>query len=360
MTRAFVSDCEGPISKNDNAFELMARFVPDGDRIFAVISRYDDALADVLKKAGYKAGDTLKLILPFLKAYDVTDKKIRDYSSKSLTLITNAKLSLSHVLRTAPTFIVSTSYEHYVKALCKVLEFPYANTYCTRLRLDGYKIDAREKIQIRDFGKAIAKMPVFEIPPGVDRLEQLSHNVQSTIERLDEIFWEHIAEMQIGEIYSEINPVGGFEKADAVNDVVQKLDTSLMDIMYVGDSITDEETFKLVKQNAGLTVSFNGNQYAINNSEVALMSEDSLATAVVADVFLKHGKDRAVDLITDWSREMLSKSPVDHSLINRFLKAHPHSLPKAKIITAENKKKLTKESGDFRKKVRGKAAGRLG
>ena len=74
--RVFVTDCEGPISKNDNAFELAAHFIPDGDRFFANISKYDDVLADVVKKEDYKAGDTLRLILPFLKAYGANDKRI--------------------------------------------------------------------------------------------------------------------------------------------------------------------------------------------------------------------------------------------------------------------------------------------
>ena len=97
MRRIFISDCEGPISRNDNALEMMSNFVPNGDKIFSVTSRYDDALADVLKRAGYKAGDTLKLILPFLKAYDVTDRKMRDFSAQNLILIENAKKSLQHV-----------------------------------------------------------------------------------------------------------------------------------------------------------------------------------------------------------------------------------------------------------------------
>jgi energy-converting hydrogenase A subunit R len=67
MKKAFVSDCEGPISKNDNAFELTAHYVPNGDNLFTVISRYDDVLADVLKRPGYKAGDTLSLYCPFLR-----------------------------------------------------------------------------------------------------------------------------------------------------------------------------------------------------------------------------------------------------------------------------------------------------
>ena len=74
VKRIFISDCEGPISKNDNAFELAANFIPNGDKLFTNISKYDDVLADVLNKPGYTAGSTLKLILPFFKAYGVTDK----------------------------------------------------------------------------------------------------------------------------------------------------------------------------------------------------------------------------------------------------------------------------------------------
>jgi energy-converting hydrogenase A subunit R len=81
MKKVFISDCEGPISKNDNAFELTAHYVPNGERLFTVISRYDDVLAEVVKKPGYKAGDTLKLILPFLKAYGVTDRKMQKFFS---------------------------------------------------------------------------------------------------------------------------------------------------------------------------------------------------------------------------------------------------------------------------------------
>ena len=67
----FNTDCEGPISKNDNAMELSEFYIPNGHRLFAIVSKYDDYLADVERRPGYKAGDTLKLILPFLKAFGV-------------------------------------------------------------------------------------------------------------------------------------------------------------------------------------------------------------------------------------------------------------------------------------------------
>ena len=91
MKRIFVSDCEGPISKNDNAFELAANFVPNGDALFANISKYDDVLADVLQKPGYSAGSTLRLILPFFKAYGVSDGQMEDFSANNIVLIANSK-----------------------------------------------------------------------------------------------------------------------------------------------------------------------------------------------------------------------------------------------------------------------------
>src|SRR5680860_898070 len=122
MRRIFISDCEGPISKNDNAFEITKNFIPKGDSFFALISKYDDVLADILNKPGYNAGNTLKLILPFLLAYDVTDEQIEDFSAQHLLLITESKLTLSFIQKIVPAFIVSTSYEQYIRELCKVLD----------------------------------------------------------------------------------------------------------------------------------------------------------------------------------------------------------------------------------------------
>jgi energy-converting hydrogenase A subunit R len=90
LKRVFVSDCEGPISKNDNAFELAENFIPNGDKFFTNISLYDDVLAGALKKPGYNAGSTLKLILPFFKAYGITDNQMDDFSARNIVLITNS------------------------------------------------------------------------------------------------------------------------------------------------------------------------------------------------------------------------------------------------------------------------------
>ena len=45
--RIYVTDCEGPLTRNDNAQEIAERFIPDGAEFFARLSKYDDFLVDV-------------------------------------------------------------------------------------------------------------------------------------------------------------------------------------------------------------------------------------------------------------------------------------------------------------------------
>jgi energy-converting hydrogenase A subunit R len=360
VKRAFISDCEGPISKNDNAFETTSHFVPNGDKLFTVISRYDDVLADVLKKRGYKAGYTLKLILPFLKAYGVTDRKMHEFSVQSLVLISNVKDTLRYVVNIAHAFIVSTSYEHYIKALCQALNFPYENTYCTKVSMDKYDVKEEEKNSLKDLAREISQMPIIEIPSGAKSLNDFLEKHRKTIQRLDEIFWREIANMESDKIFREVNPLGGGEKAGAVEDAAEKVGIDLANVMYVGDSITDVEAFKLVKENDGLAVSFNGNQYAIKNAEIAILSENSVVTAIIADVFCRLGKQEILGLVGNWNLKVLTKCPVSQNLLNLLFELYPKELPKVKIITSENMEILAKESSEFRKKVRGEAIGRLG
>jgi energy-converting hydrogenase A subunit R len=361
VKRIFISDCEGPISKNDNAFEITAHFVPNGDKFFALISKYDDVLADVLKKPSYSAGSTLKLILPFLKAYDVTDSQMEEFSTQNLILIANSRDTLQHVRAVASAFIVSTSYEHYIKALCKALRFPYENTYCTKLSIDKYTITSQEKTRLREIAREIAQKSLICIPKAAKAIEDFSLKDQETVIWLYKIFWIEIPKMGIGRIFDEVATVGGDQKAEAIADVVSKLHVRLSAVMYVGDSITDVEAFKLVRENGGLTVSFNGNNYAVRNAEIAVTSENNVVTAVIADVFCKQGKQAALDLVENWNLQSIERnSAISRSLLDRLLSLHPQTLPKVQIVTAKNMETLAEESSEFRKKVRGEAIGRLG
>ncbi len=358
--RVFVSDCEGPISKNDNAYELTASFVQDGASFFALISKYDDVLADVVKKQGYKAGGTLRLILPFLKAYGATDKKIKVFSAKNVLLVPGAKGTLTFVKKLLPSFIVSTSYEQYLSALCTVTEFPFENTYCTRLNMDKYEIPTQETKRLKELGKEIAALPMIEIPKGASSVGEFSGRDQETVERLDEIFWKEIPKMESGRMLCEVNPVGGTEKARAVQDIVEKMCCSLDGVMYVGDSITDAQALRLVRDYGGLAVSFNGNSYSVRESDVAVLSGDTVVTSVLAEAFSRLGKEGALNLVKEWNPSGLKKYCAVAELRKRMSVLFGDGFPQVERVTADTMERLINESSVFRKTVRGEAIGKLG
>ena len=316
-------------------------------------------LADVLRKPDYKAGYSLKLVLPFLKAYNVTDRRMREFSARNLLLIPHARTTMEHVSSIAHAFIVSTSYEHYIEALCQALGFPFKNTRCTRVRIDKYRLTEQERSRLRDLSREILQMAEVEIPPNADSIGDFSKTDQETLQRLGEIFWEEIAYMEIGRIYSEVEPMGAGEKASAIEEIARELDLSLADVMYVGDSITDEEAFKLVKGNGGLTVSFNGNGYAVKTAEIAVTSTSAIVTAIIADIFCRLGKRQTLKLTKDWSIETLKNSGVDSDLLEGFFRLGKFERCGIEIVTPANIDSLTKKSSEFRLKVRGQAIGRL-
>jgi energy-converting hydrogenase A subunit R len=129
--------------------------------------------------------------------------------------------------------------------------------------------------------------------------------------------------------------------------------------MYIGDSITDVESLKLVKESGGLAVSFNGNSYAVKNADVAIVSENNLVTAVIADIFYRLGKEETLKVIKTWNQDALEVVGVDLELLKQVFKSSKVGT-KVQIVTRENMNSIVTESSEFRKEVRGVAIGRLG
>jgi len=358
--RLFITDCEGPISKNDNAFEITSKFIPKGELLFSQLSKYDDITAGIVKRNGYNAGDTLKLIIPFLKAYGITSSQMRIYSSENILLMPGAKYTMSIIQDKMPSFIVSTSYNQYIQPLCEVLEFPFENTYCTKVDIDAYKVDEKECRRIRHLREEICSMPPFKIHHSAKSIEDLSDRDQQTFGRLDEIIWDEIAHMQLGVALYEVNPMGGFEKERAVKDIARKTGGKLRDVMYVGDSITDVESFRLVKEKGGITISFNGNAFAVKEAEIAVLSENTLVTATLAQVFADQGRDSTLKLIDEREQDSFEKLNSDLLSENKIEKWHSKTSPEISRITDQNVNEISDKSTIFRKLVRGEKVGKLG
>jgi energy-converting hydrogenase A subunit R len=358
MGRQFNTDCEGPISKNDNAMELAEHYIPGGRQVFAVVSRYDDFLADVEKRPGYKAGDTLRLILPFLKAFGVTDAEMTSFSRSHLLLLPRAAETLREIGARMESFIISTSYAPYIQALCDALGFPMDRTYCTAVSLDRHVLGDGERERLASLAEEIREMAVMDWPEGSHSLTDLDPRDRGTVGRLDEIFWGEVRGMAAGRLIDEVNPVGGREKAAAILHSLGRTGGRLDGVFYAGDSITDAEAFDLVRRGGGLALSFNGNRYALREAEVACLSGDTRVIATLALAFEEGGRAAVLDLVDRWETGGMTGRAPD----GRALSEAAVPLREAQIyrVTEENRPWLTARSEAFRKTVRGVSVGALG
>lgn len=336
----FVSDCEGPISINDNAFELSGHFIDDGEKFFEILSKYDDVLADVLKRPGYNAGGTLKLIVPFLKAFDADNENIINFSTENVHLIDGALETLNYINSNMPSFIVSTSYNHYIQALCNVTGFPINNTYSTELDLDSVEITDSEKETLKQFRSHIIKHPDFEV--------------------LEDIFWNKLPKLSSGKMMDNVHPVGGEGKKQAVLDIISKNSFKPSDLFYIGDSITDVQPLSFARENKGISVSFNGNEYAIKESEIAVLAQNTTITSILADIFNSHGTTTVLEFVKQYSENPSKALKSDY--VNGYLKdkLSKSELPTVEIVKSDNMEQLIKSSSIIRRKLRGESIGGLG
>ncbi len=355
----YLTDCEGPISKNDNAFELSQHLMPNGGDFFARVSRYDDFLADIEKKPGYKAGDTLKLIVPFLKAYGVTDEAIRKFSSEVLLLVPRADEMLRTVSASMPAYIISTSYRPYIEALCAAVDFPVSNTYCTGIELDSHTLPENEVALLRELLDEILSLPEIDLPADATSFEQLDDGSKTAIRRMNEIFWDQLEPLEAGKLIATVDPIGGTEKARAVESAVAREGSDWHDVIYVGDSITDKDALELVKSRGGTAISFNGNRYALQSAEYAVVAEEAFICAILALVLRAHGTDGLKALAEGWQRKDLPYDLVPDEMRGELDRAASRGTIFAKIVP-EKLPDLIRVSEKLRKSLRGTKIGGLG
>ncbi len=336
--RLFITDCEGPISLNDNAMELSEFYIPDGDRFFSVLSKYDDILSYIIKKENYNPGNTLKLIFPFLIAFGATYEGIKEYSLKNISLLPSIKKTLKDISRIMPVFIISTSYEPYIEALCDCLDFPFENAFCTRLNNEIFEMEDDERRFLINLANEIKHMEKIEIPEGVDSINELSTEVKNIVNRLNNIFWDELYWINAGKIMDSINPAGGREKTKILIDIISKKYSDPSKAIYVGDSITDIDVLRYVRERKGVSISFNGNRYALMESDIAILSSDSTILLLIAETFVKGGRDAVIELAAQWK--------IDE--------------PRIFLIKKERMDYLITESESYRKKIRGEKIGSLG
>ena len=277
MANFICFDLEGPLSPQDNAYELMKLF-PNGDKIFEVISCYDDLLA-LEGREDYEPGDTLALIVPFLVLHDISEDNIASLASKAS--LTNGAAELVSQLQSKSwkVFCISTSYEQYAIHITQKLGIYAHNVACTSFPLDRFRatLHKEDSSLLRQTEQDILTMSPVDDD---DRIKQ----------RLDYFFWEKLPTTDLGMAIKEVKPVGGRRKVAALNKFADTYEQPLSRWVVVGDSITDFRMLQAVERAGGLAIAFNANEYALRYATMSLASTSVSDLMEVSEAWQKGGR----------------------------------------------------------------------
>jgi len=367
------SDWEGPWVTADHARAMVEYAIPRiGGRVFDKISEYDDWRFYIIKGNGYggrkyEPGDTLGLIAPILIAFNITEKDLIEVAKKNANFIKGAKDSIAFLKKVHDFNVITTSYSQYIESTAKLVEIPRKNTYGTYFPIDEYrkKIEEKDKKLIKQWINTILKLPKLKIGPG-SKESDLNKRQLEAVRKLDYFFFELLPQTSFKDVLKEVKPIGGSRKYEVVIEFLKR--KKLSESVTIGDSITDVIMLEETKKAGGLALCFNGNDYAMRHSNVSVVSDNCIVSAVVADIFENSDLDTLRKIAKRWDTKTLKDAVKEKILsvkiFDELKKSYPSKLMKFPIVyDLEDEKKLDKRievSKRFRKIVRGKEIGSLG
>jgi len=367
------SDWEGPWVTADHARAMMEFTIPEtGGRVFDGISEYDDWRFYIVKGSSYgdrkyEPGDTLGLIAPILIAFDTTEKDLIEVAKRNANFIEGAIKSINLLKKFHDFNIITTSYKQYIENTADLIGFPKQNTYGTYFPIDNFRklVEKRDKELVKRWIPIISKLPRLNIGP-LSKESDLNNEQLEAVKKLDHLFFELLPRTSFKEILKEIKPIGGSRKYEAVLSFLKN--RKLSESVTIGDSITDVVMLEKTKKAGGLALCFNGNEYAIRHSNFAIVSDNCIATAVIADIFENSNIENLKIIIKNWNIKTLENAVKEKILTKEIFKEFKDSYPSKLmnfpiVYDLEDKKDLEKKietSKKFRKIIRGKEIGSLG
>ncbi|MDD1721312.1 MAG: hypothetical protein LUP95_04935 [Euryarchaeota archaeon] len=362
-TAAF--DLEGPLSPQDNAYEVM-QLIENGRALFEVISEYDDYLA-LQGRQDYEPGDTLKLIVPFMLVSETTEDDIQRVS-KSAKIVPGAKKLIMWLQDDGwDIHIISTSYEQHAYSVASRLGVDREKVHCTRFPLDSFVevLGRSEKELIKSIEEEILSFH------SNSRYEK-GTSFKELADRLDSFFFDQVPRTSMKAVFEQISVVGGERKIQALMRAIGD-EANLQHTAVVGDSITDYKMLQKVRRSCGLSVVFNGNDYALPYGNIAMACSDIRPIYPIFSAFRGGGLDLAFSVAALWENtgEVFMKDPEqipDHFMrkeLKQFFVDAPNDavFPRFNLLKGKTRRQLESVSsmhGRFRNLVRGKSAAKLG
>jgi energy-converting hydrogenase A subunit R len=272
------------------------KLFPNGDKVFEVISRYDDLLT-IENKQDYEPGDTLALIVPFLLLHNITEADIKQLA-ETATFINGAAELISKLQKDGwQIFCITTTYEQYAHHLTQKLGIDKNNVASTPFRLNSYSklLCTESTALLKETERSIVEIV------GNDRLIK---------ERLDDFFWQKLPKTEIGKALNEVKPIGGQRKVTALKQFARFFKQPLSQWVVIGDSITDFRMLQEIDCSGGISIAFNANQYALPYATLGLASMAISDLNPILSTWNRGDRDKIKRLISNKDRSYFKKERV--------------------------------------------------
>lgn len=349
-----VLEPQGFLTARDAARDLCERFIPKGGKFYDLIDRYGLVTSYVLNREDQsRVTDTVQMVAPFLKAFGVADYDAMEFYRQNLTVAKGSKEAVRYMMDIMPVFVDSCMYEHAVDILCEKLGIPKNVARSTSLDLSDRtcNLSRQECWDLRSIAKDIVELPMPRDKYELNVPLELSSAETRMVATLDDVFLNKLNGTAAAEIISNTASIGTNEKTYALLKVRKTTDVDIDGTVYIGGNLVDYQVMDLVKDGEGLSMAFNGSEFAVHGANVAVVSGDCTVAAVLTAEFYNSGIQGVFDLIDNWNREYLKTANCpDRNLMDRMLALNPRKLPEVYRVTRSNVGEISARSDAFRRK----------
>ena len=267
------------------------KLLPNGDKIFEVISRYEDLLT-LEDRNGHEPGDALALILPFLVLHNISENDIASLATKASLTDGAERLIAWLQSKVWRIFCITTTYEQYAIHITHKLAIYAHNLAYTPLPWDKLQLTLSDE-DLALLKQTEEDMLTMQPVTDDDRIKQ----------NLDYFFREKLPTTNLGEVIREVKPVGGQRKLDALIRFADKYGQPLTNWVVVGDSITDFRMLQAVDSAGGLAIAFNATEPALHYSTMSLASKSISNLTGVLEAWGKSQRRKVEELVKEREKD---------------------------------------------------------
>ncbi len=305
--KVLISDGEGPLVFNDLSRGITARRHPLGVILFDSLSLYNAFIAET--RGPNQPGETLALLVPHLLTHKITDDDLRE-EARTTTFARGVEEYLENLRENGwQVRVISTAYSHLWQEVGPKLGIPQYHIAATKLSLadlegpwNANPALTEAVLKVEDFiafYQDQIKSAIESFREGASLLDIFSEIevMRNLGARFDTLYSRTLPEEGYNPLQA-VEVIGGERKTQKAIGFLKELGVEPSEVVYIGDSITDDRALKFFRESDGLAIAENGDTFAVRNASIAIASEDSSHKVELLEAWANGGLE-AVRRFTD-------------------------------------------------------------